>query len=258
MFDRIYRRQCWAPGQRLAHYYFNQLSKECAVVQYGGCESLSRNIFPDMITCTNFCSKSTGRRKSPRSHRHRHTGGTQQRPECFDVFDPGYGAKDPYCSLSARSYHYYNSELNSCNATQYYHGCGGNGNRFPSIDECQFKCEYEADKKKSQMLKRSNGAHKSLSACFAPLSNGFCPYPDGKLRFELMLAKSFNFKISYTYCFSIGFDTIMTTTSWDVMLFTMLDVVATTIVLVLYQPVMISVVVCSSLNLVRNFEIAEA
>ncbi|KAJ6638506.1 Papilin, partial [Pseudolycoriella hygida] len=114
----------------LTRWYYDQRSEECYEFSFTGCAG-NKNNFHSERDCRNQCA----RRTDPRNER------TEAPPREEDnstesICDAPMEYGD--CSDNVLSY-FYRPDTSTCEAF-YYSGCGGNGNRFETEEQCQRQC----------------------------------------------------------------------------------------------------------------------
>lgn len=104
-------------------YFFNKTSQTCEQFIYGGCEG-NENNFEKKDECVSQCGGGTN-------------DDTRHSDVCSLAQSPGncYGYFEKY---------FFNSTSQKCEKFV-YGGCGGNKNRFDTIDDCQKRCESSAE-----------------------------------------------------------------------------------------------------------------
>jgi len=101
-------------------YYFNSNTGMCKVFYYGGCRG-NENNFETMKECENKCSP------TPSDNRNVERGDV-----CEMVSDPG--------NCYARFPSFYYDKFSKTCKDFIWGGCGGNGNRFPTMEACMQRC----------------------------------------------------------------------------------------------------------------------
>lgn len=109
-------------------YYYDERTDHCYEFTYTGCQGNANN-FNEKQECESSCVR---RRPEP-----------TQRPAVEPRFDGDNICHQPQdygnCEDNIISY-YFNKERNACEGF-YYSGCGGNENRFSTIEECERRCD---------------------------------------------------------------------------------------------------------------------
>jgi len=103
-------------------YYYRAEKKTCQMFGYGGCAGNSNN-FRTKSACDKFC------------------GGAEAKVVLKDdnSTEACYWAKDSGSCKGSLEKFYYDADSKKCKKFV-YGGCGGNPNRFPSMDECLDRC----------------------------------------------------------------------------------------------------------------------
>ena len=128
----------------LPSYYFNAVFQRCVGFIYGGCGG-NENRFTTLDECEERCGRGEDRSPSTPAPR-------EPEPETPDTSAP----TDDICSLPSdtgdcRAYnpsYYFNAGLKRC-VSFIYGGCGGNENRFTTLDECEERCGRGEDRSPS-------------------------------------------------------------------------------------------------------------
>ncbi|XP_013413857.1 putative Kunitz-type serine protease inhibitor [Lingula anatina] len=141
----------------IPRFYFNAETNACESFTYGGCDANGNN-FLTLEDCQNACPGSPAvavqqiqQREATSCKDMECPAGTQcqqetavcvtspcpqPKPLCVDV------CREPKVVGHCRGYYtkyYFNSESNTCEEF-IYGGCGGNGNNFGSLQDCQSAC----------------------------------------------------------------------------------------------------------------------
>lgn len=106
-------------------YFYDQVSDTCKEFRYGGCGG-NYNRFESRESCEQRCRRS---KESPTTPVYRPSDDVAI---CYEPAD--YGT----CSESYSAY-FFNASAGSCGVFT-YSGCGGNGNRFNSEEQCERQC----------------------------------------------------------------------------------------------------------------------
>ncbi|KAF6199683.1 hypothetical protein GE061_005981, partial [Apolygus lucorum] len=101
-------------------WYYNKEDRDCIPFTYGGCKG-TKNNFLSLAACKAKCAKPD-----------------QQRPECSLPKAPGT------CTDKLSKW-YFELKEKRCRPF-YYSGCGGNGNHFDSLEDCNGYCPVSKEK----------------------------------------------------------------------------------------------------------------
>ncbi|KFD56207.1 hypothetical protein M514_02985, partial [Trichuris suis] len=109
----------------IVRYFYNLVTKKCEQFMYGGCKG-NENNFETKVECEQRCMP-------------------WQKPPCEQPKDEGN------CLGRFRKY-FYNSLTGQCEMF-IYSGCGGNDNKFETIEECEARCNVEKKKRRCKQPK---------------------------------------------------------------------------------------------------------
>nr|XP_045610870.1 papilin-like [Procambarus clarkii] len=142
-------------------YYYDSSSDECYEFDYGGCQG-NKNRFDSARLCQQRCKKTMAVLTTTPSYTYPEQDGTEpEEPEsdlpesCTQPMDIGH------CRASIPNW-YFDPDQGRCIGFS-YGGCGGNANRFQSVELCERQC----------------GRYRNQDVCNLPLSEGPC---DGSFR----------------------------------------------------------------------------
>ncbi|KAL2096432.1 hypothetical protein ACEWY4_008580 [Coilia grayii] len=116
----------------LRHYFYNSSTGSCQTFIYGGCQG-NKNNYATAEMCQATCNgKGTPSPRRPADVTPMVPAGKEH---CLMASDPGR-------CRAAFSMFYYDSKTSSCHQF-IYGGCGGNANRFSSLEECMDTCSVQ-------------------------------------------------------------------------------------------------------------------
>ncbi|XP_065171313.1 papilin-like isoform X3 [Atheta coriaria] len=124
-----------------AQVFYDRDTNSCQEFTYSGCLG-NANRFDSIGECEQSC-KQGGREPATQAP-------ASDTAICYEHVDPGY------CNESIASF-YFNIQTQRCE-TFTYSGCGGNGNRYASIEQCERQC----------------GAFRGQDVCSFPPDQGTC------------------------------------------------------------------------------------
>ncbi|CAD6191598.1 unnamed protein product [Caenorhabditis auriculariae] len=123
-FDVKYMESC-GDGTWSEKWFFEQNTGECVSFWWDGCTSTSQNIFTDEKSCTSHCQhpgfEIASRLPDP-----------ETKYRCLEPVEMG-SCKENYPAF------YYDRSAKICRPFA-YSGCGGNGNRFMTLSQCENLC----------------------------------------------------------------------------------------------------------------------
>lgn len=114
-------------------WYFNAEEKQCRQYYYGGCGGNDNN-FVDEESCLSRCEQKVTTVSPQIHHPPPSRGDAGDTNQCYLDYDSG-----PCRVTEARWY--YNRQAGICDMFA-YGGCGGNGNNFQSVEECENSCGH--------------------------------------------------------------------------------------------------------------------
>ncbi|PAV91541.1 hypothetical protein WR25_24580 [Diploscapter pachys] len=123
-FDEKYQESC-GDGTWIEKWYFDQNTAECVSFWWDGCQSTSQNIFPDQKTCRSNC-------EHPGFEIESRLPDPESKFRCLEPIEIG-DCKETYPA------YYYDRSEKVCRPFS-YSGCGGSGNRFMTIGQCEGLC----------------------------------------------------------------------------------------------------------------------
>uniref|UniRef100_A0A0N5AWV6 Kunitz/Bovine pancreatic trypsin inhibitor domain protein n=1 Tax=Syphacia muris TaxID=451379 RepID=A0A0N5AWV6_9BILA len=122
-FDKHYADSCNAEVWK-EKWYFDHTTGLCSPFWYGGCKSDAQNIFDDLDTCLWLCEKPGNSTTIAYM--------IDDDYKCLEDLDIGY------CDEKYPAF-FYNKYKGQCEPFA-YSGCGGNGNRFLTLKQCETTC----------------------------------------------------------------------------------------------------------------------
>ncbi|CAJ0961766.1 unnamed protein product, partial [Mesorhabditis belari] len=123
-FDPKYEDSC-GQGIWMEKWRFDHSTGRCKSFWFDQCVSKSQNIFPDEASCKSQCEK-------PGLNQLSRFNDTESNFRCLEPKTIGE------CKETYPAYHY-DRQLRECRPFS-YSGCGGNGNRFLTINQCEMMC----------------------------------------------------------------------------------------------------------------------
>ncbi|XP_059610565.1 papilin isoform X4 [Phlebotomus argentipes] len=130
-------------NEQIQRWYFDQNAQRCLQFEFGGCRGNKNNFYTER-ECQNACRHTPGRIE-------------QTTPPPYVVSTICDEPREHgHCSGNELKY-FFNRDTASCEAF-YYTGCGGNGNRFESQEQCERQC----------------GEHRGVDVCHEPMEPGPC------------------------------------------------------------------------------------
>ncbi|XP_055695924.1 papilin isoform X3 [Lutzomyia longipalpis] len=130
-------------NERIQRWYFDQNTQRCQQFEFGGCRGNKNNFYTER-ECQSACRHEPGRVE--------YTTPPARAPVSICEEPRDYGN----CNGNELKY-FFNRDTASCEAF-YYTGCGGNGNRFESQEQCERQC----------------GEHRGVDVCNEPKDQGPC------------------------------------------------------------------------------------
>ncbi|GFO35483.1 tissue factor pathway inhibitor [Plakobranchus ocellatus] len=123
-------------------YYYNNALRRCVSFVYGGCQG-NENRFDTIAECEQRCSETSESRRPTDNDRRREqrtttTTTTTQAPQVLGRDTCNLDRDRGSCSNWTLVW-YFDTENQYCRRF-YYGGCGGNGNRFETEQECKALC----------------------------------------------------------------------------------------------------------------------
>ncbi|CAF0851289.1 unnamed protein product [Brachionus calyciflorus] len=124
-------------------YYFNKQNKQCEEFFYGGCKG-NENNFLSKSECQNKCDSKSSEKKLE----------TKRVNVCELNAEPGI------CRGYMEKF-FYNKDTKKCEKF-IYGGCGGNENKFNTIEECEAKCQTTNEVNKCKLEPEAGPCRASL------------------------------------------------------------------------------------------------
>ncbi|KAI6198389.1 Nidogen-2 [Aphelenchoides fujianensis] len=151
-FDPRLRQQC-SRGEWQQRYFFDHDSLTCQLFWFDGCQSSSKNVFDDLLTCQWLCSEQT--RYKTRA--------------CLEEFDEHY--RDECNGGMWRQNYYFDKQKKRC-VPFWYDGCtGSSANLFPDLQSCMQTCETSVGEAASDSIRQKipfGGQHSARQSTARP------------------------------------------------------------------------------------------
>eukprot|EP00095_Tigriopus_kingsejongensis_P007489 maker-scaffold580_size130538-snap-gene-0.29 protein:Tk07489 transcript:maker-scaffold580_size130538-snap-gene-0.29-mRNA-1 annotation:"kunitz-like protease inhibitor precursor" len=144
----------------LIRFFYNWKTEKCENFVFGGCKGNGNN-FKSLEECETTCSEHKPEKDDP----------------CISPLLKGS------CSGSGEKFHF-DFQSHTCSKFV-YSGCGGNGNNFDSLAECQSTCKDHMDPTMNSLGRHIFRVPKrSLSDCLKPITSGDCQLEQGVYGFN--------------------------------------------------------------------------